>query len=222
MKLRSLTLATLFAIASLAPLGIYERGKIGAIRERLEVVKIDGATGIAKNLGVIEVVTLPSDGNFVRKAALARAMIREQLPWWAKGLEVLAPRAANALVVNAGETALRDCFIATSCTTAQSFKFHGLGSGSTAAAETDTTCETEFTTQYNPDSTRATGSQTNNGANVYRTVGTNTVDASATARNFCLMSAASGGTIWSHIVFGADIGLASGDGVQTTYDLTIE
>ena len=127
------------------------------------------------------------------------------------------------LVVNAGETALRDCFIATSCTTTQAFKFHGIGTGTTAAAETDTSCETELTTEYNPNSTRATGSQTNNGANVYRTVGTNTVDASAAITEFCLMSNASvgSGTMWTRIVFSA-INLASGDSLQTTYDLTIE
>jgi hypothetical protein len=127
------------------------------------------------------------------------------------------------LIVNAGETALRDCFISTSCTATQSFKFHGLGTGATAAAEADTACQTELTTQYNPDSTRATGSQTNNGANVYRTVGTNTVDASAAVTEWCLMSNASvgSGTLWSRVVFSA-INLANGDSLQTTYDLTIE
>ena len=159
---------------------------------------------------------IKQDGTRVDHGCQSRITKNTEVGWLPK-LAV-----ADALIVNAGETALRDCFINTSCTPVQNFKYHGLGSGSTAAAETDTTCETEFTTQYNPDSTRATGSQTNNGANIYRTVGTNTVDASATARNFCLMSAASAGTMWTKIVFGGDISLASGDGVQTTYDLTIE
>ena len=86
-------------------------------------------------------------------------------------------------IINAGETALRDCFGGTgtpTCTPVQNFKYHGLGTSSAAIAETDTGCTTELTTQYNPDSTRATGTQTNNGANIYRTVATNTVDASAT------------------------------------------
>lgn len=130
------------------------------------------------------------------------------------------------LVVNAGETALRDCFGGTgtpSCTPVQAFKFHGVGTGATAAAEADTGCQTELTTGYNPDSTRATGSQTNNGANIYRTVGTNTVDATASITEWCLMSQAAtgGGTMWSRVVFSA-IALASGDSLQTTYDLTIE
>lgn len=127
-------------------------------------------------------------------------------------------------IINAGETALRDCFGGTgtpTCTTVQAFKYHGLGTSSAAIAETDTGCTTELTTQYNPDSTRATGSQTNNGANIYRTVGTNTVDAGVTVAEFCLMSASSAGTMWTRILTGS-VALSSGDSLQTTYDLTIE
>lgn len=130
-------------------------------------------------------------------------------------------------IVNAGETALRDCFGGTgtpTCTAVQAFKYHGLGTSSAAIAEADTGCTTELTTQYNPDSTRATGSQTNNGANIYRTVGTNTVDASVTVAEFCLMSQAAtgGGTMWSRILVSPTVGLNSGDSLQSTYDLTIE
>lgn len=128
-------------------------------------------------------------------------------------------------IINAGETALRDCFGGTgtpSCTAVQNFKYHGLGTSSTAIAETDTGCGTELTTQYSTDGTRATGSQTNNGANIYRTVGTNTVDATVTIEEFCLMSqATTGGTMWTRILTGS-VALTSGDSLQTTYDLTIE
>jgi len=130
------------------------------------------------------------------------------------------------LVVNAGETALRDCFGGTgtpACTPVQNFKFHGIGTGTNAAAEGDTTLQTELTTQYTSDNTRATGSQTNNGANIYRTIGTNTVDATVAITEWGLLSQAAtgGGTLWSRIVFSA-INLSSGDSLQTTYDLTIE
>lgn len=127
-------------------------------------------------------------------------------------------------VVNAGETALRDCFGGTgtpTCTTVQNFNFHGLGTSATAIAETDTGCLAELTTQYATDNTRPTGNQTNNGANVYRTVATNTVDASATINEFCLMSASSAGTMWTRILTGS-VALVSGDSLVTTYDLTIE
>ena len=122
---------------------------------------------------------------------------------------------AHATIVNEGETAIRDLLIASN------LKYHGIGTSSAAIAETDGGCTTELTTQYNPDSTRATGSQTNNGADVYRSVGTNTVDGAATIEEFCLMDAASGaGNMLTRILTGT-ITLASGDGLQTTYDLTI-
>lgn len=129
-------------------------------------------------------------------------------------------------IPNAGETTLRDCFGGTgapTCTPVQNFKYHGIGTSATAAAETDTGCLTELTTQYNPDNTRATGSQTNNGANIYRTVGTNTVDAGVSIEEFCLLDQAGtgGGNIWTRIITGT-IALSSGDSLQTTYDLTIE
>lgn len=132
---------------------------------------------------------------------------------------------AYAAVVDEGETALRDCFnnnAGTECTDVIStLKYHGIGTSSTAVGETDGGCLTELTTQYNPDNTRATGSQTTNGANVYRTIGTNTVDAAATIEEFCLMNTSTGaGIMWTRILTGT-ITLANGDGLQTTYDLTI-
>ena len=49
-----------------------------------------------------------------------------------------------------------------------------------------------------------------------------TVDGAATIEEFCLMATASGaGTMWTRILTGTIV-LASGDGLQTTYDLTIE
>jgi hypothetical protein len=101
-------------------------------------------------------------------------------------------------------------------------KFHGIGTGTTAAAAGDTALQTESTTALNPDSTRATGSLTNNGAQVFRTVGTNTVDATAAITEWGLLSQAAtgGGTLFDRQVFSA-LNLASGDSLQTTYDLTI-
>jgi len=128
-------------------------------------------------------------------------------------------------ILNEGETVLKNCFennASTNCTNLANFEFHGLGTSSSAIAETDGGCITELTTQYNPDNTRATGTQTNNGANIYRTVGTNTVDAGATIEEFCLMDVNTGaGNVWTRILTGT-ITLSSGDGLQTTYDLTIE
>ena len=59
-------------------------------------------------------------------------------------------------------------------------KYHGIGLGTTGAAVGNTDMETELTTQYVSDNVRATGSLTEGAsANIFKTVGTNTVDASA-------------------------------------------
>lgn len=101
-------------------------------------------------------------------------------------------------------------------------KFHGIGTGAVAEAVGDTALGTELTTQYNPDNTRATGSQTENGANVYRTVGTNLVDAAVaiTEHGILTQAATGGGVLLDRSVF-AVINLANGDSLQSTYDLTV-
>lgn len=152
--------------------------------------------------------------------AMAYAMLGDT------GCKLLGLQTKKNLIVNAGETALRDCFnnnSGTECTDVIStLKYHGLGESTTAAGETDTGCLTELTTDYNPDNTRATGSQATNGANVYRTIGTNTVDGAAAVTEFCLMNVAtSTGILWSRVVFTV-VNLSASDSLQTTYDLTIE
>ena len=76
--------------------------------------------------------------------------------------------------------------------------------------------------QYTPDSTRATGTTTEGAsANVYRTVGTNTVDASVaiTEHGIFSQAATGGGTLLDRSLFSA-VNLASGDSLQSTYDAT--
>lgn len=157
-----------------------------------------------------------------RLAKIVLPRVAEAAGFCAKLADVYRPN----LIVNAGETALRDCFnnnAGSACTgSVATFKFHGIGTGVTAAAEGDTGLGTELTTQYNPDNTRATGSQTTNGANVYRSVGTNTIDSGTPAvTEWGLFTASSAGTMWSRVVFSA-INLVANDSLQTTYDLTIE
>jgi len=126
------------------------------------------------------------------------------------------------LIVNAGENFLVDAW--QNSVELEIMKYHGIGTSAVSATETDTGCTTELTTQYNPDSTRATGSLTEGTAtNIFRTVGTNTVDASVAITEWCLLSQAAtgGGTMWSRVVFSA-VNLSSGDSLQTTYDLTVE
>jgi hypothetical protein len=126
------------------------------------------------------------------------------------------------LIVNTGEAFLVDAWQGS--VTLSDMRYHGIGTGTTAAAEADTACQTELTTQYNPDNTRATGTLTEGAtANIFKTVGTNTVDATVAITEFCLMSNATvgSGVMWTHSIFSA-VNLVSGDQLRSTYQLTVE
>lgn len=129
--------------------------------------------------------------------------------------------ASLRLVTDAGVGYLRDCLTNTS--EAENLKYHGIGTGTTNEAQGDTALVTELTTEYNPNSTRATGSLTTNGANVFRTIGTNTLDSGTPAiTEHGIFSAASSGTLLDRSKFTAiNLVGANGDGLQTTYDLTL-
>lgn len=124
------------------------------------------------------------------------------------------------VVTTAGVAFIVDAF--QNLTELENLKFHGIGTGGTAEASSDTALVTELTTAYNPDNTRATGTTTENAANIYRTVGTNTVDATAaiTEHGIFSQAATGGGTLLDRSLFSA-LNLASGDGLQTTYDFTV-
>lgn len=153
--------------------------------------------GIATHYGTISLVKIKANGQFVNY-----------------GL------ASLRVVTDAGVGFIVDAF--QNLVELENMKFHGLGTGSTAEAANQTALVTELTTQYNPNDTRATGTTTENGANVYRTVGTNTVDGSAAVTEHGIFSQAAGGggVMLDRSVFSA-INLASGDSLQTTYDLTL-
>lgn len=104
----------------------------------------------------------------------------------------------------------------------ENHKYHGLGTGTNSESVTDAALQTELSTQYNPNSTRATGSTTESTAQVYRTVGTNTVDGSAAVTEHGVFSQAAtgGGRLLDRSVF-AVVNLSSGDSLQSTYDLSL-
>lgn len=101
-------------------------------------------------------------------------------------------------------------------------KFHGIGTGVTAEAVGDTALVTELTTEYNPDSTRATGTTTEFAANVYQTVATNTLDGTpgAALREHGIFTLSSAGVLLDRTLFAA-ITLSSGDGLQSDYRFTV-
>jgi len=129
---------------------------------------------------------------------------------------------SRKVVTDAGVGFIVDAFQNT--TEVELMKFHGIGSGTGAEAAANTALGTEFTTQLNPDSTRATGSTTEGAsANIYRTVGLNTVDSSVTVNEHGILNQAAtgGGVLLDRSMFsGSPVGLTSGDSLQSTYDLT--
>ena len=130
--------------------------------------------------------------------------------------------ASMRVVTTVGAGYIVDAFQTSTSIELENMKYHGIGTGTNAEAVGDTALQTELTTQYNPDNTRATGTTTENGATVYRTVGTNTVDAAAAVTEHGILSQAAtgGGVLLDRSVFSV-VNLANGDSLQSTYDLTI-
>lgn len=128
--------------------------------------------------------------------------------------------ASMRVVTTAGVNYIVDAF--QNSTELENLKYHGIGTGTNAEAVGDTALQTESTTALNPDSTRATGSTTEGAsANIYRTVGTLTADATIACTEHGVFSAASTGTgtLLDRSVFSV-VTLASADSIQATYDLT--
>lgn len=94
------------------------------------------------------------------------------------------------------------------------FKFHDSGVGTTAAAVGDTDIETT------DGESRATGSQTESSANVYRSVGTIAYTSTKAITEHGLFSASTGATLMDRHVFSA-INVVNGDSIEFTYDLTV-
>jgi hypothetical protein len=132
--------------------------------------------------------------------------------------------ASMRVVTDAGVAKIVALLNQTDASTGTTFKFHGFGTGTTAEAAADTALVTELTTQYATDSTRPTGSQTNNGSNVYRSVGTLTPDSGGVIAitEHGVFSASSAGTLLDRSKFAAvNLDSANGDSLQVTYDLTV-
>lgn len=130
----------------------------------------------------------------------------------------------HMLITTQGVTKIVDFLRANDVSTASLYKFHGHGTGVGAPAVGDTTLGTELTTQYNPDNTRPTGTQTNNGVNVYRTVGVFTHDSgsavSPSETGLFAQAATGGGSLLDRFQYTA-VPLQPGDSLQTTIDITI-
>lgn len=140
------------------------------------------------------------------------------------GTRVPLGLASARVVTTAGATFIRDAFGNT--TELEIMKYHAFGTGTTAENVADTALVTELTTEYNPNSTRPTGSQTTNGATVYRTIGTLTPDSGGTLaiteHGVFSQAATGGGTLLDRSKFSAvNLDSTAGDSLQATYDFTI-
>lgn len=104
----------------------------------------------------------------------------------------------------------------------ENMKYHGIGTGTGSEAASDSALGTEITTGLNPDNTRATGTTEEGAANIYKTVATNTVDATVaiTEHGVFSQAATGGGVLLDRSLFSA-VNLVSGDSIQTDYRLTL-
>jgi hypothetical protein len=146
-------------------------------------------------------------------------------PTWCKqkgfGLEQMSFGLASLrMVTDTGVAFIVDAF--QNILELEIMKYHAIGTGGAAEAVGNTALTTECTTAYNPDNTRATGSLTEGAsANIFRTVGTNTVDAAvANTEHGILSQAAVGGGVLLDRSLYSVVNLANGDSLQSTYDLT--
>lgn len=132
--------------------------------------------------------------------------------------------ASLRVVTTAGVNFIVDAFQNT--TELENLKYHGFGVGTNAEAVGDTALQTEETTQYNPDSTRPTGSTTEGAsANIYRTVATYSPDSGTSPRpitehGILSQAATGGGTLLDRSVFSVVNLVTNADSLQATYDLT--
>lgn len=130
---------------------------------------------------------------------------------------------SRRVVTNAGVAFIVDAF--QNSVEVESLHFHGIGTGVAAEAVGDTALGTELTTEYNPNSTRATGSTTEAAANIYQTVGTNTLDSGTpaiTEHGVFDQASTAGGTLLDRSVFSAiNLNGGNGDGLQSDYRLTL-
>lgn len=94
------------------------------------------------------------------------------------------------------------------------FKFHDGGVGTTAENVADTGIETT------DGEARATGTQTETSANIYRSVGTITYSTTKAITEHGLFNDATAGTLMDRTVFSA-INVVASDSVSFTYSLTI-
>ena len=118
-------------------------------------------------------------------------------------------------IVSAGVQYMVDGFQDSSSYPISNFKYHDVGTGTTAPTDADTGLENAA------GFTRGTGSQTEDDADDYKTVATVSATATKAITEWGLFSASTSGTMWSRHTFDA-INVVSGDSIEFTYILNIQ
>jgi hypothetical protein len=150
---------------------------------------------------------------------------KESMSFWARfwgNVDANSPviDLGSGLVTHAGVRLLsQDTAISAGAATLDVMKYHGSGTGTTAATATDTALQTAIGT------TATSGTNTNADASPNATVqaqATIAYGGTSAVTEWGLFNQAtlSGATMWDHKVFSA-INVASGDSIQFTYTLTI-
>jgi hypothetical protein len=107
--------------------------------------------------------------------------------------------------------------------TLSNFRYHGIGTGTTAEAASQTALVTELTTEYTGN-VRATGTATQPSANIYTSTATNTLDSGTPAlREHAVLTQAAtgGGTMLDRSLFAAiNLDGTVGDGLTSAYSIT--
>ena len=175
-------------------------------------------------IGEVDVVALAPDGDDLVTGAedQARLTTREDLrqddPARAlRGcIEIGALRVGERRLLGRGDLDLEELLtdeLQASVAAHSTMKYHAVGTGNTAEAIGDTALVTEV-------ETRATGTQAENAANIYETVGTITATGARAIVEHGVFSASSVGTLLDRTVFSV-VNLATNDSIQTTYRLTL-
>jgi len=128
---------------------------------------------------------------------------------------------SRRVVTTAFVNYLRDCMAnGAGGADIKTFKYHDCGTGTTNEAITDTALVTPCTTQLNPNTTRAVGTQDNATAKTYKSVGTLVFDEVVTVTEHGVFNAASAGVLADRSKF-AGIPRDPGESIDFVWSLVI-
>lgn len=167
----------------------------------------------------------------VRRAAVIESLLRLRVHRVAgsrflQGGELLEDHGivSRRLVTDAFVAAVVDALDVGVGFTLSNFRYHGIGTGTTAEAANQTALVTELTTEYTGN-VRATGTATQPSANILTSTATNTLDSGTPAlREHAVFTQAAtgGGAMLDRSLFSAiNLDGTVGDGLTSAYSLTL-